>query len=71
VRKLQIRIAKAHRDGKPGKVNALQRKLTRSLAAKCLAAKRVSENRGKNTPGVDRIVWKIPAEKLRAALSLK
>ncbi|AKS23100.1 MAG: RNA-directed DNA polymerase [Leptospirillum sp. Group II 'C75'] len=71
VRKLQTRIAKAHREGKPGKVNALQRKLTRSLAAKCFAVKRVSENRGKNTPGVDRIVWKTPGEKLRAALSLK
>ena len=71
MRKLQIRIAKARKDGKPGKVNALPRELTRSLAAKCLAVKLVSENSGKNTPGVDRIVWKPPAEKLRASFSLK
>jgi RNA-directed DNA polymerase len=71
VRKLQIRIAKAHREGKPGRVKALQRTLTRSLAAKCLAVKRVSENKGKYTPGVDGIVWNTPEEKLGTALSLK
>nr|WP_234704715.1 reverse transcriptase N-terminal domain-containing protein [Sinorhizobium meliloti] len=36
-----------------GKVQALQRLLTRSQSGKMLAVKRVTENRGKRTPGVD------------------
>jgi RNA-directed DNA polymerase len=36
-----------------GKVKALQRLLTRSQNGKMLAVKRVTEIRGKRTPGVD------------------
>ncbi|EAY56930.1 MAG: RNA-directed DNA polymerase [Leptospirillum rubarum] len=71
VRKLQLRIAKAFREGKPGKVKALQRILTRSLAARTLAVQRVTTNKGKNTPGVDRILWKTPREKTRNVQVLK
>jgi RNA-directed DNA polymerase len=39
VTRLQIRIAKAERKGKKGKVKALQRILTCSFYAKCLAVK--------------------------------
>ena len=34
--------------------------LTRSFAAKVIAIRRVTENRGKNTPGVDRETWNTP-----------
>ena len=51
VRKLQMRIAKAFREGKVARAHYLQRLLTRSYAAKCLAVKRVTENRGKNFEG--------------------
>ena len=44
-------LAKAVREGRWGKVKALQRLLTRSHSGKMLAVKRVTENRGKRTPG--------------------
>lgn len=71
VRKLQLRIAKAHREGKPGRTKALQRTLTRSLAARVLAVWRVTTNKGKRTPGVDRVVWKTPEEKTETVKVLK
>ena len=48
VRKLQMRIAKAFREGRVAKTHYLQRLLTRSYAAKCLSVKRVTDNRGKS-----------------------
>jgi len=71
VRKLQMRIAKACREGKVAKAKYLQRLLTRSRSAKLLAVKRVTENRGKNTPGVDQVVWKTPESKMNAVRTLK
>lgn len=71
VRKLQLRIAKAFREGKPGRVKALQRILTRSLAARTLAVQRVTTNKGKNTPGVDRVLWNSPGKKTRSVQLLK
>lgn len=53
VRRLQIRIAKAVQQGRWGKVKALQRLLTHSFYGKAIAVKRITENQGKNTPGVD------------------
>lgn len=70
VRSLQLRIAKATREGKTGRVKALQWMLTHSFDAKLLAVKRVTENKGKRTPGVDNIRWKAPIQKLKAAKSL-
>lgn len=71
VRRLQMRIAKAYREGKPGKVKALQWLLTHSRSAKLLAVKRVTENRGSKTPGVDKVVWRTANQKLKAVLKLK
>jgi RNA-directed DNA polymerase len=71
VRKLQARIAKAVREGRWRKVKALQWLLTHSFSAKALAVRRVIENQGKNTPGVDGITWTTPAEKSEAIDSLK
>ena len=70
VRKLQARIVKAVRGGRWGKVKALQWLLTHSLSGKALAVKRVTENKGKRTPGVDGEIWKTPATKTGAMLSL-
>ena len=53
VRRLQARIVKATREGRWGKVKSLQRLLTHSFNGKALAMKRVTENQGKKTPGVD------------------
>jgi RNA-directed DNA polymerase len=71
VRRLQARIVKATREGKWGKVKALQHLLTRSLSGKALAVKRVTENQGKNTPGVDRMTWNTPQKKMNGVYSLR
>ena len=47
VRRLQIRIAKAVKEGRWNKVKALQHRLTHSFYAKLLAVKRVTSNKGK------------------------
>lgn len=66
-----MRIAKAVQDGRWGKVQALQRLLTRSHSGKMLAVKRVTENRGKRTPGVDGKVWKPSAARWNGMLSMR
>ena len=71
VQRLQMRIAKATREGRWGKVKALQWLLTHSSSAKLLAVRRVVSNPGRNTAGVDGIVWRTAGQKLRAARSLR
>ncbi len=71
VYRLQVRIAKAIREGKRGKAKALQHLLTHSHCAKLLATKRVAENSGSKTAGVDGIIWKTSQEKMQAARALK
>ncbi|EIC4366424.1 reverse transcriptase N-terminal domain-containing protein [Salmonella enterica] len=71
VRKLQARIVKAKREGKYGKVKSLQWLLTHSFSGKTLAVRRVTENRGRKTAGVDGIRWSTPQSKSQAILSLK
>jgi RNA-directed DNA polymerase len=71
VRRLQARIVKATQEGRWGKVKALQRLLTRSFSGKALAVKRVTGNRGKNTPGVDGVIWDTPAKKMKAVHELR
>ena len=66
VRRLQARIVKAIQDGRWGKVHALQHLLTHSFSAKALAVRRVTENQGKRTPGVDRVTWRTPEQKATA-----
>ena len=66
VRGLQTRIAKAARDRDWRRVKALQRFLVNSYSAKALAVKRVSENDGKRTPGVDGEIWTTPEAKWQA-----
>ena len=71
VRRLQARIVKATREGRWGKVQTLQRLLTHSFSGKALAVKRVTENQGKRTSGVDRVIWSTPAAKLKAIESMQ
>jgi RNA-directed DNA polymerase len=71
VNKLQARIVKAQKDGRYGKVKALQWMLTHSFYAKSLAVKRVTSNNGKKTSGVDKIIWSTPQSKIKAIVTLK
>lgn len=71
VRRLQARIVKATQEGRHGKVRALQYLLTRSFSGRVTAVRRVTENQGKSTPGVDGDIWNTPAKKATAVLSLR
>lgn len=71
VKRLQMRIAKAVRERRWGKVRALQQLLTHSFYGKVIAVKRVTENHGKKTPGVDGETWDRPDKKAKAVLSLR
>ena len=71
VKQLQVRIVKATQEGRWGKVQALQRLLTHSYSGKVLAVRRVTENRGKKTAGVDGETWDTPAQKSRAVERLR
>ena len=71
VKKLQMRIVKAQKEGRHGKVKYLQWMLTHSFYAKALAVKRVTENKGKRTAGVDHELWLTPESKWNAIFRLE
>ena len=71
VKKLQARIVKATQDCRQGKVKALQWLLTHSFSGTALAVKRVTENDGKKTSGVDCVIWHTPTAKTNAIVSLQ
>jgi RNA-directed DNA polymerase len=71
VRDMQRRLTKASQEGNWRRVKALQRWLTHSFSAKALAIKRVTENQGKRTAGVDQETWDSPRQKLAAIARLR
>src|SRR5271169_2964295 len=71
VRRLQVRIVQATKASRWGRVRALQRLLTHSYSGKVLAVRRVTENNGKKTPGVDQEIWDTPEKKTQAVHALK
>ncbi|MGO2281958.1 MULTISPECIES: group II intron reverse transcriptase/maturase [Vibrio] len=71
VKRLQVRIAKATRNKNWRQVKQLQRMLVHSFSAKAVAVRRVTENRGKKTPGVDKVIWNSPLLKWEAIKTLK
>src|SRR3954462_2441910 len=71
VRRLQARIVKAIQEGRWGKAKALQYLLTHSFSGKALAVRRVTENQGKGTPGVDQEIWDTPEKKAAALQTLQ
>ena len=71
VRRLQARIVKATQEGRWNKVKALQWLLTHSWSGRVIAVKRVTENQGKKTPGVDQETWSTPNAKFQAVLSIR
>src|SRR6266478_2465011 len=71
VRRLQVRIVQATKERRWGRVRALQHLLTHSYSGKVLAVRRVTENNGKATPGVDQEIWDTPEKKTQAVHALK
>lgn len=69
--KLQDKLTTASIKGNYKEIQLLQDQITRSFAGRALAVRKVLSNRGKNTPGVDGILWKTSKEKYNAILSLK
>jgi RNA-directed DNA polymerase len=70
VRRLQARIAKAAKDENWRTVRRLQKLLVRSTTARAVAVRRVTENQGRKTPGVDGLTWSTPKEKWKAVSAL-
>lgn len=70
VKQLQFRIAKAFREGRHNKAKSLQWLLTHSYYAKLLAVRRVTQNAGGKTAGVDKIIWHSDAKKINAVMQL-
>lgn len=70
VNRLQTRIAKAVQQRKYRLAKRLQYLLTHSFFAKVLAVKTVTENHGKNTPGIDGELWLNPEQKMKAVHQL-
>lgn len=70
VKKLQVRIVKAQKEGHYSKMKSLQWLLTHSFYAKALAVKRVTSNQGKRTSGVDHELWLTPQAKWSAISKL-
>jgi len=66
VNRLQVRIAKATINKKYNEIKRLQYLLTHSYYAKALAVRKVTTNKGKNTPGVDGELWESPSDKMKA-----
>jgi RNA-directed DNA polymerase len=71
VERLQARIVKATQEKKMEKVRSLQWTLTHSFSAKAIAVRRVTENRGRKTPGIDGKTWSTPKEKSQAITKLR
>lgn len=70
VRKLQVRIVKALKAKRVGRVKSLQHILVNSFAAKALAVRRVTQNKGGSTAGVDGVTWLTSEERYKAISSL-
>lgn len=71
ISRMQNRIYRAKLEENREKLHTLQKKLLASLDCKLCAVKRVTmENRGRNTPAVDRTTYASNASKMRLAKSL-
>lgn len=66
VKRLQMRIAKAAKNKQYRKMRSLQWLLAHSRLAKLLAIRRVTSSKGKNTPGIDGVVWRTNRQKTKA-----
>jgi RNA-directed DNA polymerase len=66
VRNLRQRIFRAKAEGNPKKVRSLQKLMLRSYSNRLVSVRKVTQqNRGKYTPGIDKVVVKTPASRGR------
>lgn len=62
----QVKIRVAYKNGDIGLVTQQQDNLTRSWEAHALAVRTITTNKGKNTPGIDNVIWDTPEAKFAA-----
>jgi RNA-directed DNA polymerase len=70
VRNLQARIVKAIEERRGYKIKNLQHLLINSFSAQALSVRRITENAGAKTPGVDGELWDSPQKKAKAITTL-
>ena len=70
VNRIQVRITKAVIKGNWNLVKRLSYLLTHSHYAKLLAVRKVIQNKGKRTAGIDGELWNTPVSKMKAVLGL-
>jgi RNA-directed DNA polymerase len=68
---LQELLVEAYRAKETRKVKDLQRQIVTSFAARALAVKRVTLNKGGKTSGVDGVTWPTPKHRLNAIEELR
>jgi RNA-directed DNA polymerase len=56
----------AYKNGNIGLVTQLQDNLTRSWEARALAVLTITTNKGKNTAGINKVIWDTPEAKFKA-----
>src|SRR5262249_16145534 len=71
VRRLQVRIVQATKERRWATLPPLPPLLTPSYSGKVLDVRRVTENTGKETPGVDQEIWDTPEKKIQVVHALK
>jgi RNA-directed DNA polymerase len=71
VEEMQHRIVQAVKNRQFRKAKSLQWILTNSFYAKLLAVRKVTSNKGKNTSGVDGVIWNTTKKKTQALFDLK
>lgn len=68
---MQVEIRVAWKNNDKAKVATLQHNLVKSWVGRAMAVRIVVTNKGKNTPGIDGVVWNTPDEKFTAISELK
>lgn len=71
INRLQSRIVEAAEQSNWRKVRALQHIIIRSLSGAAMAIKRVTENTGKRTSGIDGELWSTPEKKTQALRTIR
>jgi RNA-directed DNA polymerase len=68
---MQTKVVVAYKEGNLSKVRKLQYQLIMSFEARALAVRRVTSSDGRNTPGIDLIIWNNPRHKFKAIAKLR
>ncbi len=68
---LQYKVLKAYKSGNMTEVRQAQNKLVKSFSARCLAVRKATSNKGKDTYGIDRILYNTDDLKFKAVNEIK